>query len=340
MRHLDVPVGRVALDDASSSVAAPSQRTTSFQPVFIVGYARSGSTMAGSMIGAHPQIICIPEAQFIVDLMPSDSPDSEIDPVNVIDRIANHWRFRVWEFDLGPRRPARADTEPTYRAAIEWLVRRYAESVGRSNALIWVEQAPVHANHIWTILQHFPDAKFIHMVRDGRAVAASIMPLDWGPNEIYSAARTWQARVGYGYVAAGALGPERLLQLRYEDVVERTEPTMRAVARFLGVDFVPEMLSTTGLMLPRFTRYQHRLIGEPPRPDRAEGWRKTLSRREIEIFESVVGDLLPLLGYQPVFGLRARPLGFLERRRHMLLNEIKKVVNAPSFWLRTRRYRR
>jgi Sulfotransferase family len=251
----------------------------------------------------------------------------------------NHWRFRVWEFDVGRRRPARDDTEPTYRAAIEWLVRQYAESVGRSDALIWVEQAPVHANHIWKVLQHFADAKFIHIVRDGRAVAASIIPLDWGPNEIYSAARTWQARVGYGYVAAAALGLDRVLHVRYEDVVERTEPAMRRVARFLGVEFVPEMLSTTGLRLPRFTRYQHGLIGGPPRSDRTDSWRKSLSRREIEIFESVVGDLLPLLGYRPVFGLRARPLGFLERRRHMLVNEIKKAVNVPRFWLRTRRYR-
>lgn len=339
MVRLDEPMRGAALDNPLASTAASPPGATSFQPVFIVGYARSGSTMLGAMIGAHPEIICIPEAQFIVDLMPPDSSDSETDPVNVVDRIVNHWRFRVWEFDLGPRRPACSNTEPPYRAAIEWLVRRYAESVGRSDALIWVEQAPVHANHIWKILQHFPEAKFIHMVRDGRAVAASIIPLDWGPNEIYSAAHTWQARIGYGYVAAAALGPERLLQLRYEDVVERTEPTMRVVARFLGVEFVPEMLSTTGLRLPRFTRYQHRLIGEPPRSDRMEGWRKTLSRREIEIFESVVGDLLPLLGYRPVFGLRARPLGFLERRRHMLLNEIMKVVNAPRFWLRTRRYR-
>jgi hypothetical protein len=339
MDRLDEPMREVVSVNSLPSTAASSPGATSFQPVFIIGYARSGSTMLGAMIGAHPKIICIPEAQFIIDLMPPDSSDSEIDPAKIIDRIVDHWRFRVWEFDLGSLRPAPDDTEPTYRAAIEWLVRRYAESAGRLDALTWVEQAPVHANHVWKLLQHFPDAKFIHMVRDGRAVAASIIPLDWGPNEIYSAARTWQARVGYGYVAAAVLGPERLLHLRYEDVVERTETTMRLVARFLGVEFVPDMLSTTGLRLPRFTRYQHRLIGEPPRSDRTESWRKSLSPREIEIFESVVGDLLPLLGYRPVFGLRARPLGFLEGRRHMLLNEIKKVVNTPRFWLRTRRYR-
>jgi len=328
----------------SANVSPPtdvsSPGTTTLQPVFIVGCARSGSTMLGAMVGAHPRVVCIPEAQFIVDLMPrGDDPNSEIDPVDVIDCIVKHWRFRVWEFDLGQRRPAHDDIKPTYRATIEWLVRQYAGSVDRSGARIWVDQAPDHVSHIWNLLQHFADAKFIHIVRDGRAVAASIMPLDWGPNEIYSAARCWEKRVGYGYVAAAALGPERVLHVRYEDVVERTEPTMRRVATFLGVDFVSGMLSTSGLKLPRFTRYQHQLIGVPPRSDRAESWRKTLSRREIEIFESVVGDLLPLLGYKPVFGLQARPLTFLERRRHILLNEIKKVVNSLAAYSKRRPYR-
>jgi hypothetical protein len=341
MDRLDEPkTAESANVSPPTDVSSPGAST--LQPVFIVGCARSGSTMLGAMVGAHPKVVCIPEAPFIVDLMPrGDDPNSEIDPVDVIDCIIKHWKFRVWEFDLGRQRPAKDGLEPTYRAAIEWLVGRYAASVDRSGARIWVDQAPGHAVHIWKILQHFADAKFIHIVRDGRAVAASIMPLDWGPNEIYSAARRWQERVCYGYVAAAYLGRERVLHVRYEDLVERTEPTMRLVAGFLGVEFVPQMLGTTGLKLPGFTRYQHRLIGEPPKSDRVESWRKTLSRREIEIFESVVGDLLPLLGYKPVFGLQAKPLTFLERRRHILENEIKKAMNAlrGRYWLRRRPYR-
>jgi hypothetical protein len=338
MDHRDSITTTAVLVSASASTKIPFSSAVAAQPVFIVGCGRSGSTMLGAMIGAHPKVVCIPEAQFIVDLMPEGDADNEVDPVDVIEGVVKHWRFRVWEFDLEGRRPARDDVAPTYRAAIEWLVRQYAESVQRADARIWVDQAPGHELHICKVLQHFADAKFVHIVRDGRAVAASVMPLDWGPNEIYSAARKWKERVGYGYVAGAALGPERVLHVRYEDVVERTEETMRRVAEFLGVEFMPEMLRTTGLRLPSFTRHQHRLIGLPPVSDRIEGW---LSQREIEIFESVVGDLLPLLGYKPVFGLRARPLSFLERRRHIVLNEARKVVNAlrVRYWQRRRRYR-
>ena len=237
MNRLDEAKVAAVSNNVSTSTDISSPSTAGLQPVFIVGCGRSGSTMLGAMVGAHPKIVCIPEAQFIVDLMPRGGSDIEIDPVDVIDRIVKHWRFRVWEFDLGSRRPVRGDIEPTYRAAIEWLVRQYAESVDRPDACIWVDQAPTHVFHIWKMLRHFAGAKFIHIVRDGRAVAASIMPLDWGPNEIYSAARNWQERVGYGYVAAAALGPERVLHVRYEDLLEGTEPAMRRVADFLGVEF-------------------------------------------------------------------------------------------------------
>jgi sulfotransferase family protein len=308
-----------------------------FQPIFIVGCQRSGSTMLGAMLGAHPDIVCIPEGQFVVELMPESGHSAVVDPADVIDRIARHWRFRIWEFELEGRRPAAGEIASTYRAAIEWLIRRYGESVGRRTARIWVDQQPGHVLHVWKLLQHFPDAKVVHVVRDGRAVAASVMPLDWGPNEIYSAARYWQQRLAYGYAAGAALGPERMLHVRYEDIIGQTEPTMQRIAIFAGVDFVPAMLSATGLKLPRFTHHQHQLIGTPPQPDRVESWRRTLSRRQIEIFEAMVGDLLPLLGYEPLIGSKARPPTFSEKVLLVTRNELKKVPNAVRVQLR--RYR-
>lgn len=339
MNDADSSMAIAAVSEVAASPLAPTGPAAPLHPVFVVGCQRSGSTMLGAMLGAHPEIVCIPEAQFTVELMPSD-PGAAIDPADVIDRVVRHWRFRIWEFDLGQRRPARNAIKPSYRAAIEWLVREYAASVGRPRARFWVDQDPGNVRSIWKLSQHFGDAKFIHIVRDGRGVAASMIPLDWGPNEIYTAAHWWQRHLSYAFVAAAALEPGRLLHVRYEDVVQRTEPTMRTIAAFLGIEFAPNMLNTTGLRLPKFTRYQHQLIGAPPQAGRVESWRRTLSHREIEIFEAVVGDLLPLLGYQPVFGSRARLPSSWERHRRILLNQTRKAQNAIQMWLRTRPYRR
>ena len=193
--------------------------------------------MLGAMVGAHPKIVCIPEAQFIVDLMPRAAPTAKSIRSTSSTALSTTGDFASGSSSLGGGAP-HAMTSADLSRSDRVVGTSIRGSVGRSDPHIWVDQAPEHANHIWKVLQHFTDAKFIHIVRDGRAVAASIIPLDWGPNEIYSAARTWQERVGYGYVAATALGPDRVLHVRYEDCGGKDRADDATVATFLGVEFM------------------------------------------------------------------------------------------------------
>lgn len=308
------------------------------RPVFIVGCQRSGSTLLGSMLGSHPEAVCIPEAQFIVDLMPSLEASQGIDPAEIVKRIKSHWRFRAWEFDLGEDLPGPGEAPETFRGAIEWLVRRYAQTYGRGEAKIWVDHEPFHVCHLWRLLQHFPDAKVAHIVRDGRAVAASIMALDWGPNEIHSAARYWKAMVGLGYAASSFLGRDQLYHLRYEDLLLNPEHTMRRLADFVGVEFHPDMIATTGLHLPRFSEYQHKLIGKPLNRNRIDRWQQTLSRRQIEIFEHLTNDLLQQLGYERLSSWSAPRLSRLERLGLIVRDFLKAGINRVRYWFRRRAY--
>lgn len=308
------------------------------RPVFVIGCQRSGSTLLGAMLGAHPDIICVPEGQFIADLLADPNDAEGCDPSSIIDRIVRHWRFRVWEFDLGSDRPTPGEVEQTYRGAIEWLVQRYAAAHDRHGATIWVDQQPGHLFYLWQLLQHFPDAKVIHIIRDGRAVAASIMPLNWGPNEIHSAARFWKIRIGLGYAAGAFLGPDQLLHAHYEDLVQHPEATMRSIADFVGVEFRSCLLKSTGLRLPRFTEYQHRLIGAPLARDRINAWERKLTHRQIEIFESISSGLLEQLGYEPLAGFNPPRLGRMEKLVLIARDQIKRRVNDVKFWLRRHRY--
>lgn len=309
-----------------------------FRPIFVVGCQRSGSTLLGSMLGAHPEIVCVPEGQFIVDLMPAANPQAEVVPSQIIGRIETHWRFRLWEFDLGSDRPAAGEVEPTYRGAIEWLVRHYADANNRLGAKVWVDHQPGHVRYLWRLLQHFPDAKVIHIFRDGRAVAASIMPLDWGPNVISSAAMFWKLNVGLGFAASTFLGPDQLMHVRYEDLVQDAEVTMRRIAKFADVAFDPAMVTTSGFRVPRFTKHQHHLIGTPPAPDRINAWQQKLSRRQIGIFERKTCDLLRQLGYQTLAGFNPPRVSWMEALSLFLEDQIKKGINGIKFWYRSHRY--
>ena len=308
--------------------------TIARQPVFVVGCQRSGSTLLGSILGAHSDIVCLPEAQFIVDVMPGLDPQAICDPIEIVDRIEAHWRFRIWGFELAGARPPKSGTGSTYRAVIEWLVDSYAKSVGRGRASIWVDQQPGNVLCMSRLLKHFPDAKVINIVRDGRAVAASLMPLDWGPNEVYSAAKYWRERVGMGYTASSFLGSNQLLHVRYEDLVLSSERVVPEIARFVGVSYEESMLNADGIRLPRFTQKQHALVGSRPDKARIDAWRRILTPREVQIFESVVGDLLEQMGYQREYGLDVRPMSRLEKVVQLTREGLKRWWRAGRFRIR------
>ncbi len=108
-----------------------------------------------------------------------------------------------------------------------------------------------------------------------------------------------------------------MLRVRFEDLVSAPETTLTRIADHAGVDYHPAMLTADGFQPPT-DRAQHRLIGRPPDASRAVAWRSRLSSRKVEIFESVAGDLLRHLGYEPRFGPRARPPSRGERLRFAL----------------------
>ena len=291
--------------------------------------------MLGAMLGGHPEAICPPEAQFIIDCMPASNLSAAVDVDAVLDDIKRHWRFRVWPFTLESRPSPAEMATMTYRNVIEWVVAQYAIAHGRPAPTLWIDQS-IFVPHIWKLLQLFPDARFIHLIRDGRAVAASIIPLKWGPKGVLSAARHWIEHLAHGFAAEAILGADRIVRVHYERILAEPEATMKRLSSFLGVEFCPAMLVPAGLALPAHTRHQHTLIGAPLDAKRVDAWRHSLTEREIEIYEALTGDLLPLLGYEISSGL-ARPPSRVEKIRFTLTewlirfwNRIRSGFKIPS----------
>jgi hypothetical protein len=174
-------------------------------------------------------------------------------------------------------------------------------------------------------------------VRDGRGVAASFLPLDWGPNNIVHAAEFWMARCALGLAAEMELGPDRVLRIRYEDVLADPEVTLRRVATFAGLEYQPAMSEGAGHHPSPYHERQHRLVGHAPDRSRADGWRQVLTAREMEIFEAEAGDFLQVLGYQPEYGIRARPASRVEVFRMRLADLVRRGGNNLRRQWRARR---
>lgn len=284
------------------------------RPVFIGGCDRSGTTLLGAMLGAHSECLCVPESQFKIDVLRSlERVQPEVDLPSAFNMIKNHWRFKLWELDIDLSPAVEKAIEGSYPGLIKWIINRYGEKVGKPDSSIWVDHTPTNLKYAATLASIFHEAKFLHIVRDGRAVAASVIPLDWGPNTIINAAHWWVEKVAYGLSAESFLGKGQVIRLRYEDLVREPTPTLKRVCSLLDINYQSEMLKGSGFKVPRFTSAQHALVGNPPDSSRVEAWQKELSSREVEIFESLTGDSLYLLGYKLKYGLKARGPTKIER---------------------------
>ena len=257
--------------------------------------------------------------------MPASNLSAAVDANAVLDDIKRHWRFRVWPFSLEGRPSAAEMATMSYRNVIEWVVAQYAIAHERPAPKLWIDQS-IFVLHVWKLLQLFPDARFIHLVRDGRAVAASIIPLTWGPKGVLPAARHWIGHLAHGFAAEATLGADRVIRVHYERILAEPEATMKRISSFLGIEFCPAMLVPAGLALPAHTRHQHTLIGAPLISKRIDAWRHSLTKREIEIYEAVTGDLLPLLGYEKSSDL-ARPPSRVEKIRLTLTEWLIRFSN-------------
>jgi len=303
------------------------------RPIFVVGCQRSGSTMLGAMLGGAAEALAIPEAQFVADCAPADAQE-ELELAKVIDSIASHYRFKIWNFDLAGARP---EGRGQFADAIRWLVSRYAAAVGKPDATVWIDHQPGHVREMALLKSHFPDLKAVHIIRDGRAVAASLLPLDWGPNAVISAANYWCQRTAMGSALRDFLGESAYSEVRYEDLVREPEREVRLIADAIGLGYNPAMAAGGEFRVPDFTQSQHALVGRRPDASRLDSWRRQLSSREIEIFEALVGPLLTYHGYN-CDNPDARLPGLLEKARITLRDQWLARRNAQKFERRVARH--
>ncbi len=293
--------------------------------------------MLGAILGAHSDCVCPPESHFKVSVVRScRTRDGGIDAERALRLIRIHWRFKLWGIDVDP---AQAPTG-SYAELLDWLVDTYARRRGMTGH-VWVDHTPENINYAAVLLELFPEARIVHIIRDGRAVANSILPLDWGPNTVVKAAPWWQANVREGLALEGLLPAPQIVRVRYEDLVRAPDDTVKRLCRQLDLPFEPRMVQADGFRPPGYTASQHELIGRRPEPERATRWKTALTPRQVEMFESLAGDLLGQLGYPLVYGPQAnRPTvaeraaaGLTELVRGTLVNGVRWLIRSYPVWV-------
>jgi hypothetical protein len=285
-------------------------------PVFIGGCDRSGTTLLGSMLGSHQKVVCVPEAQFIVEIPIETKLDvNKVKPKDILQKIIMHPRFRHWGIGIDLPFTVNEDKEITYPMIIKWVMNHYGCIVGKPNADIWVDHVPTNIRYVDFLLSMFPSAKFLHIIRDGRAVANSLLSVPFGPNTIDRAAQLWLESLAFGFAAEAFLGPSKIFRVKYEDLVMEPEFSLKQICEFLEIDFQSEMIHGRGFQAPKKARKYHTLVGTEPNQDRIMLWKSNLKERQVEIFESLTAGMLVYLGYDLIFDYQTRGLTRFDRLR-------------------------
>lgn len=274
-------------------------------PVFpmFVGCGRSGTTLFRNVFDAHPDLAVTHEAHF-VGPMTSRRETYERSAGFDLDLFLedlfsdpNFVRQGLSSGDL------RADLTATYPADFSDAVRTVFAAYARENGkALYGDKTPGSVNHISLIGSVFPETRFVHIIRDGRAVALSYLERpEWGPQTIQEAAHHWKSRVLRGREGSEGLGSGRYTEVRYEDMVESPEEVTRDLCGFLGLEFSHEMLRyheegesfIAGTKDPEAFKNLARPVTKGLRD-----WRDQMIESDRAAFESIAGDLLDQLGYE------------------------------------------
>ncbi len=232
--------------------------------------------------------------------------------------ISRHRRFAAWR-DAGCA-PARHHlcAGQSYRDFLEALIRDYARATGVEMVHAFVDHSPQNSFNLRKLRQIFSNLQFAHIIRDGRGVAASLMPQDWGPNDILETAEYWELNVAAGFAAADFM-QDAARNLRFEALIGEDAETLNVIAKLAGAASFDTAYDNTSYCVPSYAGATHALVDKKPSPERSMAWRARLSERQVELFENAAGALLEALGYTLVFPRgSARKPGRAERASIMV----------------------
>jgi hypothetical protein len=215
---------------------APTTRTTTqaatSAPIFVIGSPRSGTTLLRLILDSHPRISCGEETHFLRDLEAI---------------VGRHW-----------------DLVASYGIERAWWLQRLrrlyvdfqGEVLARSGKARWAEKDPTYTLVLGFIDELFPDALYVHLLRDGHDVVASFRDR-WGYRSAARAARSeWARHVEAARALSRRVSRDRFLELRYERLVAEPESEARRLFAFLGEDFVPETIEFDPAEHTATTRYR------------------------------------------------------------------------------------
>ena len=290
-----------------------------FTPVQMIGTQRSGSNLLRLMLNQLDGVSA-PHPPHILErffpLLPAygdlSNPDNFSQLVSDVCKLIEYNPVSWEGIKLQPCAIIARCRQPILTEVFRVIYEMRAES---ENALIWICKSLVNIKFTDQLEKNGVNPFYIHLFRDGRDVALSFKKAIVGEKHTYHIARQWKEEQEASLHLAHKLGNNRVLKVRYEDLIANPAKELMGICRFIGAEYNPVALDYYHSEESHKTAHSGVMWENVEKPVISNNYNKYLKELlpvDIQIFEQVAGETLEELGY---------PLAFSKNTRHQFSPE-------------------
>ncbi len=254
-----------------------------------MGTTRSGTTILTLMLDHHPELCAPGEFVFALEFDPAGEEAADLGSYH--DYLATDRHFLAHELAVDPS----LGYSQLLRSLLAQMQQNHPGGAGKPHLSVAVHRAYDR------LVQQWPEARYVHLVRDPRDVCASWIRFGWRGNG-WTGGREWSELEALWEQVSARLEPDQVLEMSFEELVRDPEASLRRLCEFAGLAYSDRMLS-----YPDDSTYDPVDAGE------AEKWRRSLGERQIRLVEAAAGPWLARRGYAPS-GLPPLEVGRLGQR--------------------------
>ena len=263
-------------------------------PIFIIGNRRSGTTMLRLMVTSHPNLAIPPEGGFLIRLGWKYDRIQQFTEVQVdrfIEDLFQSPNIQDWEIQKSALRERFLAKIPcSYPELIAEIYLSYIDQKFQGEKNRWGDKTTWYLNYLPQIHTYYPEAQYIHIIRDGRAVAASFKRVSHLPDGIESITAEWLWSLNLIKSFGEQIGDGKYTEIRYEDLVRNPENELNNLCEFLREPYNDVMLNywiknRENELEPRRHLKWKSLTLEKVSTDRISKWKTELYKDEIITIE-------------------------------------------------------
>lgn len=302
---------------ASSPVASPTASAPAWSgPLFVVGMPRSGTKLLRGLLTQHSRIH-MPDIEtdffpFLVrHVRDNGAPANEAAFERLFAALsgATYFSYRALRNPPFSWREWRRECAGRYDAAglFEGFI-RYETGCERAGGGVWGDKSPAYVRHGELLLEQFPQARMVHIVRDVRDYCISVHKT-WR-KDMRRAAHEWARDVARAHSLCRQQ-PQRCIEVSYEDLLQRPEAVIQRLTTFLGLESAGDAM----MRLARPVEVRGDAAGRTEiMRDNFSKYAQRLTPRRIRAIETLAFDTMQLVGYRPLYATRQRHLSPLQQR--------------------------